>query len=446
MSEALFAAGLCAARLDPPSPALVARARPAVAAALAGSVRLPPLGLVADVAALLQDASPRLARTALPGLDLRRYDDRIVGPLVGHRRRTALADAYAALPSSWRGAAVAALSERMCEALEPEGAGWWEPAAVRAWLARTDAEAWQVCVAGLADPEIRGALGARVGEMLGRPPMDWSPADVHLVEHLPALATRAQRLLVRQVLEAATAFDLALPRTVRPRVRSGPVLAAGLAEEDTYPAGGFSSLTTSGSPENLVASELVYMDDVQSSGGIDLFDMRFAEGELLYYTRDDSAHTRRRRRIHVGLSSDLRSARIKDPGHAWQRGVLVLGALHALVERVVRWLGEAELRIVFHPIQSGAGPSGLDDEVSALSLVLGAWVEAGIAAVEPLPRPEAMADKVLDACVGAEVDTVWVSVAEPAPKLIVPPFTVDVAARPMAGWTQLIGALAAHLG
>ena len=55
----------------------------------------------------------------------------------------------------------------------------------------------------------------------------------------------------------------------------------------------------------------------------------------MYYTRDESTHTRRRRIVHLVLAEDLDTARVKDPDLPWQRVVLLIGLLHAVVERVV---------------------------------------------------------------------------------------------------------------
>ena len=90
-----------------------------------------------------------------------------------------------------------------------------------------------------------------------------------------------------------------------------------LTDEDHYPTGGFSSIATTGTMENLVISELIYMEDPadkDAAGGVDLFDLRYAEGELLYYTRDESQFVRDHRAVGFALSSDLTRARIKDRG------------------------------------------------------------------------------------------------------------------------------------
>lgn len=436
LQDDVFAAGLCVARLGDPGPGLVTRVRPVVNAALDGSIRLPPLGLVHDVVILLSELDPRLVGPAIPGLDLRRWDDQVVGPLLAHRRRYALCDAAAALPDNWRAPAAAVLAERISDALGNKT--WWTPAAVRSWLTRTDEEIWDAATTALSDPEVRGELDAQLRAMALAAPVDIGAADVHLVRNLPALASRSQRLLVRQVLEVATRLDGALPRTVRARVRPGPV-ASGLSDEDRFPAGGFGSLTTSGSPENLVASELVYMDD---DGEIDPFTVRWAEGELLYYTRDEAAHVRGHRRIVVGLSDDLVDARVKDPELSWQRLVVVMGVLDAVIERVIRWLGEVELRIAVRAVGHR-----LRDELRALGLVLQPWVEAGIVTVEEAPDTQEILALVESERLRADVDFVWVSGRTPAPRLMgfTGTFPVEVGPRNWPGWVSLAQQLCLHL-
>ncbi|HHO49737.1 MAG TPA: hypothetical protein ENK18_02430 [Deltaproteobacteria bacterium] len=435
MKDEVLAAGLCIARLGPPTEERVARTRPVVAAALERSLRLPPLGLIADVASLLASLSPSLSRTEIPGLDLRRYDDRVVGPLITHRSRPSLCDAYASLPERWQHVAVAVLAEGLCDELEPDGP-WWRPAELRRWLARPAAEAWDFGVASLMQASVRTSLSERITTLTRRGTAGWSPSDVYLVRHLPSLATRAQRLAVRQVVEVAEVFDHELPRTVRPRSRSGWV-STHLEEEDRYPTGGFSALTNSGSPENLVISELVYMED---GDDLDLFDVRFTEGELLYYTRDESAHTRDRRVIHVGLASDLVGARVKDPSLPWQRMVLLLGLIQAVVGRIVAWLGGLDLHIFLHPI----GP-GLEEEVRLLSLVLAAPIEAGVVRISTLDAPRELVERVAQSATRSPTDVVWISSGGDAPELELEPWVLSVGEMSLPDWLAAANALAHHL-
>jgi hypothetical protein len=428
IQDDVFLAGLCCARLGDPGPALVTRVRPAVAAALAGSIRLPPLGLLYDVIVLLSELDPRLVGPAIPGLELRRWDDQVVGPLLAHRRRLPLCDAAAALPPDWRAPAAATLAERIGDALGNKT--WWTPASVRAWLSRTDDEIWDDAVSALADPQIREALDAQLRALALAAPIDLSAADVHLVRNLPALASRSQRLLVRQVLEVASRLDAALPRAVRPRARPGPV-ASGMADEDKYPAGGFGALTTSGSPENLVASELIYMED---GPDVDPFTVRWAEGELLYFTRDEAAHVRGHRRIVVGLSSDLVDARVKDPEIAWQRLVVVVGMLDAVIERVIRWLGEVELHIAVRVVGKK-----LTDELKALGLALQPWVEAGIISLEEVGEARHVVELAESARLRADVDFVWIGTKSLSVKFHGSPpstFFLEVGQKPWTAWVS----------
>ncbi|MEM6928141.1 MAG: hypothetical protein AAF602_14510 [Myxococcota bacterium] len=408
-----------------------------MAAALERSFRLPPMGLVADIAAMLEDPSPSLSRASMPFLDLRKYDDRVVGPLLMHRVRTSLADAYAGLPEAWRGAAVAALAERLTDELDPE-APWWEAGGLRRWLGQPADEVWEQGLSSLGAQAVRDALGDRLEAMIRSGTAHWTTADVHLVRNLPAMASRAQRVAVRQVLEAAELIDARLPRTVRPRLRTGQV-ASGLEEEDAYPTGGFSALSNSGSPENLVISELVYMDD--DHDGIDLFDVRFTEGELLYYTRDESIYTRERRRIGIALAEDCGGARVKDVDLPFQRLVLALGVIHAVVDRVVKWLGKVELEIAIHPIGRD-----LVDETKLLHLVLRSQIDAGVVQIEPLADVSGFVARTAERQRRSETDAVWITTQpESAPELAVVPFELEIGEASVEQWVRAASALARHL-
>ena len=414
------------------------RVRPALQAALEHALRLPPLGLVADLVALLDRQSRLLVGADVPGLTLRRYDDRVVGPLLTAPLRDGVQDAWMGLDASWRGVAAAVLSERLAEALEPDGP-WWKPAAVRKLLDMSDHAALELGLAALgASMEVREELAQRIDGVANRGPALFTGADVHLFMHLTALVTRGQRVAVRQVLEAAEGLSRELPHKVRSRARPGP-LATNLQDEDLYPTGGFSSLSRRGSFENLVPSELVYLED---GGGPDLFDLRYVEHELLFYHRDESVHLRRRRRIHVVLGSDLANARVKDPDLPYQRGVLLMGLLTAVLTRVVAWLGDHELVIVLHPV-AGA----LDEDRELLELVLGDLQRAGVLEFKPLTGLWAVTESVLVSAQHADVDVVWISVDEPdLPELPVEVFRLPVVSQSWGTWSTLARDLALFLG
>src|SRR5947208_3691209 len=75
------------------------------------------------------------------------------------------------------------------------------------------------------------------------------PEDLFELEHRTALDDLGQRVALRQVLRAADLLERALPRH-RPRPRLGrQEVPTRVLDEDTYPVGGFSSLSTRGSGE-----------------------------------------------------------------------------------------------------------------------------------------------------------------------------------------------------
>src|SRR5205823_679693 len=127
-----------------------------------------------------------------------------------------------------------------------------------------------------------------------------------------------------QVLQAATYLEAALPAR---RPRQGPHrhdVPTRLLDESTYPVGGFASLSTRGSMESLLQSQLAYMEKIdvidpltlpspppgggegngyslalsEEEGRVrapDLFDAKYLRDELLYYSRDENEFLRRRR-------------------------------------------------------------------------------------------------------------------------------------------------------
>ncbi len=161
-------------------------------------------------------------------------------------------------------------------------------------------------------------------------------------------------------------------------------------DEDKYPIGGFSSVSTSGSVENLVTSELIYMDDGAARDEVDLFDLRYVEGELLYYTRDESVLLRNRHVVTFALMPELSRARFKDRGARCQRLVLAMGMVLCLVRRLSEWLSREGLlfRVVFV-----GGEATLAAERELAALMLREWIEKGTAEITVVPDlPAVLAD------------------------------------------------------
>jgi hypothetical protein len=154
-------------------------------------------------------------------------------------------------------------------------------------------------------------------------------------------------------------------RPVRPLIRRQQV-ATNIVDEDTYPIGGFSSISNRGSIESLLHSQLAFMEPDDRP---DMFDIKFLRDELLYYSRDENQFLRRRRCFVFALFPDLAAGRVKDPQLPWQRIILLLGLLRVTVERLTNWLSEEALRFEFVFFRPAAKLPPLADERELLALL-----------------------------------------------------------------------------
>ena len=197
--------------------------------------------------------------------------------------------------------------------------------------------------------------------------------DIFELEHGTALAEFGQRLALRQVLQAASCLEEHLPhQKPRPLFRQQQV-ATHILDEDTYPVGGYTSISTRGSVESLLQSQLSYMETDERP---DLFDIKFLRDELLYYSRDENQFFRRRQTFVIALYPDLVSARLKDSGLSWQRIVLVLGLLLILVRKLIAWLSDDALTFEFLFVKEQS-PSQLDDERMLLEMLFREEIASG---------------------------------------------------------------------
>ncbi|MBI1913347.1 MAG: hypothetical protein HYS12_01100 [Planctomycetes bacterium] len=178
------------------------------------------------------------------------------------------------------------------------------------------------------------------------------PEDIIELQHGTALDEEGERLAFRQVVQAGIALEAALPRhRVRPLARRLEVPTRVL-DEDTYPVGGFSSISNRGSVESLLHSQLAYIEDNDRP---DLFDIKYLRDELLYYSRDENQFLRRRRTFVLVFFPDLiERIRFKDAELPWQRGILLLAVLFVAVRKLTEWLSTDALvfEVVF-PLPEG---------------------------------------------------------------------------------------------
>jgi hypothetical protein len=309
----------------------------------AGGHLLPPVGFVADVAnAASGIGSDARASGPLPGVPvnlLRTYEDHVLGKLYADWTFGRAADALARYEGRDRVRGLAFLLGQFRERAGFPGVEL-SPGVIKAVLdtppEQALGEGWDTLTRDGPMPllidlyEALAAAARRVAEVLG-------PEDVFELEHRTALAEPGERLALRQVLQAAAVLDASLPRHgVRPVARRAEVPTR-ILDEDTYPVGGFSSISTRGSVESLLHSQLAYMEDSEEEGP-DLFDIKFLRDELLYYSRDENQFLRRRRTFVFALSDDLVATRFKDPDLPFQRGVLMLGMIVVAVRRLSEWL------------------------------------------------------------------------------------------------------------
>ena len=363
--------GLWLQRLKAPVPATV---RPilrwAFEVAAAGDP-LPPVGFLADLghAALGADWDAHSGRAAvpLPGIPaglIRTYEDYVLGKLsldesfvrAGEALRRYQGEALER--NQARG--LAFLWRQLRARTEAPGVEL-NPGIIKALLESQPqavlSEGWESLNRTGLDPLLEAhyreliAASRRVAELLG-------PEDLFELEQGTALADLGERLALRQVLQAASRLEASLPHQRIPPRAGTQEVPTRILDEDTYPVGGYASLSTRGSMESLLHSQLVFMEDRQRP---DLFDIKFVRDELLYYARDENQFLRRHRSFLFALYPDLVAARVKDPALPYQRGILLLALLIVLVRRLSDWLSTEALHFSFLFLKPGqrrraAGP------------------------------------------------------------------------------------------
>jgi hypothetical protein len=325
---------------------------------VAGGQPLPPLGFVADVASAAAGGDSSSGR-GLPNPPhvsanwLRIYEDHVLGKLYADWTFGRAADALRAYPECDRIRGLAFLIGQLRERWGFPGADM-SPGIIKSVLdlrpERALAEGWASLEEDGPQPLVTEmvreltAAARRVADAL-------APEDVFELEHRTALAEPGERLALRQVLRAADALAAGLSGHAPRREERHSDVPTRVLDEDTYPVGGFSSLSTRGTVESLLHSQLAYMGPPEERP--DLFDVKFLRDELLYYARDENQLLRRRRAFVFVLGADLAATRFKDPELPYQRGVLLLALLVAAVQRLTEWLTADAL--VFEFLVSGDG-------------------------------------------------------------------------------------------
>lgn len=359
-----------------------------------------PLGFIADVIRLVDGstASERERSRQEAGLNqqtVRAYEDYVLGKLYADASFERASNAICRYEAADRIRAIAWLLARMCERTGFE-AVIISPAAARSLQGMVAEDVLAQGAASLQSDGLMDQLATGyerliqavrgVGEVL-------SPEDVFELEHGTALVEFGQRLALRQTLRAAEDFAAALPaRQPRPTSRQRNV-PTHILEEDMYPIGGFTSISTRGTIESLLHSQLAYMEKDEARRP-DLFEIKFLRSELLYYSRDENEFMRRRRVYQFVLFPDLVDCRRKDSDARFQRLILVLGLLVTVVRRLTEWLSDDALLFEFLFV-TASGSEPLKDERELLQMILSEHAENGTVVFDAV-SPGDIADRAED--------------------------------------------------
>jgi hypothetical protein len=351
--------GLWWQRVVPPAATTVRQALEWAKEIVANGEPLPPIGFVADLGhvALGMDWETRSNRPAMavPGLPInlvRTYEDHVLGKVYADWTFSRASDALRRYDKGRDQARGLAFFLKQFRERSGFSGVEFSPGVVTTALETAPdevlAQGWESLRQDGVQPLLTSlyesliTASRRTAEVL-------APEDVFELERGTALHEEGQRLALRQVLHVANAFEAALPRQrVRPLARRMEVPTR-ILDEDTYPVGGFTSISNRGSIESLLHSQLAYMEPKADEP--DLFDIKFLRDELLFYSRDENQFLRRRRTFVFVLHPDLVTSRFKDAELPYQRGVLLLALLVVVVRKLSEWLSTDALvfRFLFLP-------------------------------------------------------------------------------------------------
>jgi hypothetical protein len=381
--------GLWWQRALPPRPATVRQALEWALEVASQGQPLPPLGFLADLGHIAlgldaEDAGPRdlLAMVPLNVNLLRTYEDHVLGKLYADWTFGKASDALRRYkPGRDQARGLAFLLDRFHERAHYPGIEL-SPGVISAALAsppeEVHNEGWEMLrqegglplLETLYDGLVTAAR--RTAEVL-------APEDVFQLENETALAPDGERLAQRQVLRAANLLEGMLPRHgLRPPLRTREVPTR-ILDEDTYPVGGFTSLSNRGSVESLLHSQLAYMEDNERP---DLFDIKFLRDELLYYARDENQFLRRRRTFVFVLSADLTQTRFKDAALPFQRGVLLVATIVVLIRKLSEWLNTDALSFHLVFVRGGKNAEPLAEERKLLERIFREMIPLGTLAID----------------------------------------------------------------
>ncbi len=383
--------GFCLQRIALPRADLFATVCDWALALAAEGEPVPPIGFVADIGhAIFRGATGiHVESNAIPGWPvelIRAYDDTVLNRLLADAMFGRAGDAVRAYSASERARGLAFLIAQLCSRVGIPGV-LFSPSILKS-LRDADggdllAEATESFQNAGPMPLLADLLRQLVQAM--RQAVDLlGVEDIFELERRTAVAAFGQRVALRQVLQAAATLDAALPRQKPRTIGRRHEVATNIREDDRYPVGGFSSLSTRGSIESLLHSQLAFMEKDERP---DLFDIKVLRDEWLYYARDENTFLRRRRTFLIVLWPDLTLSRRKDIDLPWQRVILLLAFLYVALQRSIDWLRADSLRYDILLISTD-DPFALDVENELLAMLFRDQIENGTVTIQQMLAPK----------------------------------------------------------
>jgi hypothetical protein len=230
------------------------------------------------------------------------------------------------------------------------------------WLDNTPDDKWRAWAKEQLELSVAALPSARL----------FKPEDLWEIANLERLPSDSARMALREVNTNAARVGMLSPTIANGIKRKAREVPVDAEEADQYPAGGFDAISTKGTFENLVRSEVAYVGEGRAEAGIDLFDIRFAEGELLYYTRDESPLLDARRDV-VFVFDRPAEQRFKIPTLPSQTLVLSQAMAFAVQGDLVKVFGPAGSKAKFVWIAaSDADREAANEELQLLAFLLSA--------------------------------------------------------------------------
>ncbi|VAW72272.1 hypothetical protein MNBD_GAMMA12-1684 [hydrothermal vent metagenome] len=354
---------------------------PWIRASIEQSVSSLPLGVIVDMATLLNSKVPvekNRANDYRKTEAMRAYEDDFLRRLETDFRFIELKDALTRLNKSDKVEATAYVIHSILDRLKFQPTQLIDLSVTRKLLRQPVIQWIEILEQYLLTQPQALDLAARDFQQIARLARHCSRLltdnDILTVENISVLRTFTQRIRFRQVVDAAEMMGRLLPTQVKSRGEETGVVATKLTADNDYPVGGFTSIGNSGSIENLVSSELIYMENEQQ---FDLFDVRYTEGDLLYFMRDESTYCRSQREYAFILDPSLIAARVKHAQLPYQDIVLLMAVLICVMRRLVTWLTADDLKVSLIFLQKPGTEIVLVQEYQEAALLFREWIDSG---------------------------------------------------------------------